>query len=120
MEDKQVTRRQVHMEVELVNPTLESLSEFLSVVRKISGVNEAIIIPSLENKAAVSFESELEALINRRCLENGSGTPDFILARYLQRCLETWDKTTRERDQWRGFEPDAMSRGTIIDPYTTD
>jgi hypothetical protein len=51
-----------------------------------------------------SFEGELAALINRRSLENGSGTPDFLLAVYLQGCLENWNKCVVARDRWHGFE----------------
>lgn len=48
---------------------------------------------------------ELEALINKHCVENESDTPDFILANYIGRCLDNWNQTTRERDKWWGFKP---------------
>lgn len=48
------------------------------------------------------FEKELQALINRYCLENGSNTPDFMLAEYLSDCLAVFNKTVNLREQWYG------------------
>lgn len=48
----------------------------------------------------VGFEKELRELVNRRSLENASSTPDYILARFLSRCLEAWDECSREREKW--------------------
>ena len=28
--------------------------------------------------------------------------PDFLLADYLMRCLQTWEAVTRRRDEWYG------------------
>lgn len=46
------------------------------------------------------FQKALEDLINRHSMENGSDTPDFILAKYLQGCLETFNATVKLRDSW--------------------
>jgi len=43
---------------------------------------------------------ELERLINEYSLENGSDTPDFILADYLLLCLDAFDKTMGRRAEW--------------------
>lgn len=51
------------------------------------------------------FEKELEELINKHCIENGSETPDFLLASYLIGCLENWNITIRNRDKWYNFKP---------------
>lgn len=48
------------------------------------------------------FRKELEGLINKHCEENGSNTPDFILAIYLSGCLEAFNVATRNRDKWYG------------------
>lgn len=48
------------------------------------------------------FQKELEALINFHSLENGSNTPDFLLAQYLAGCLENFNKTLRARETWYG------------------
>jgi hypothetical protein len=52
-----------------------------------------------------NFRDELERLINRHSLENGSGTPDFILAHYVVGCLTVFDATVKARDKWWSFEP---------------
>lgn len=49
-----------------------------------------------------AFQDELRSLINRHSQENASHTPDFILASYLQACLDTWNLHTKERDRWYG------------------
>jgi hypothetical protein len=49
-----------------------------------------------------SFRKELEHLINCYSRENGSDTPDFILADYLCGCLEAFDRATNRRDRWYG------------------
>jgi hypothetical protein len=48
------------------------------------------------------FRDELETLINRHSVENGSNTPDFMLAGFLNSCLDAFDHTVRERDKWYG------------------
>ena len=46
------------------------------------------------------FRKELEHLINCHSRENGSNTPDFILADYLADCLAAYDKAVTNRDMW--------------------
>lgn len=40
--------------------------------------------------------------MNRHSLENGSDTPDFLLADYLIHCLEAFDTAVAAREQWYG------------------
>lgn len=47
-----------------------------------------------------NFRVELEALINRHSIENGSDTPDFILADFLLACLRAFDSAARRRTKW--------------------
>ncbi len=49
-----------------------------------------------------TFEKDLEHLINRHSVENQSDTPDFILARYMQACLDAFNAASRRREQWYG------------------
>lgn len=49
-----------------------------------------------------SFQKKLEVLINQYSLENGSNTPDFILARYLDDCLQTFNTALKARNAWYG------------------
>ena len=44
----------------------------------------------------------LEAFLNEHSLENGSDTPDFILAEFLLRCLQNYESAVNQRDQWHG------------------
>jgi hypothetical protein len=46
------------------------------------------------------FREEIERLINRYSMENGSDTPDFILAEYLSQSLVLFDEITRKRERW--------------------
>jgi hypothetical protein len=61
--------------------------------RYISGV-PPLLEPSLEN--------DLQKVLNKHSAENDSGTPDFILAAYLQDCLAAFNKTVIARTAWRG------------------
>lgn len=46
------------------------------------------------------FLQELTQLINKHSKENGSNTPDFILADFLSSCLDALDKANRQRQEW--------------------
>lgn len=48
------------------------------------------------------FAADLRDLINRHSLENGSNTPDFMLADYLTDCLEAYGRITQAREKWYG------------------
>lgn len=48
----------------------------------------------------LSFEEELEILINRFSKEAESNTPDFILAEYLSDCLDSYNKALLARKKW--------------------
>jgi hypothetical protein len=51
-----------------------------------------------------NFRKELKNLINCHSMENGSNTPDFILAEYLGESLHLYDKTVNRRDEWHGVK----------------
>ena len=44
----------------------------------------------------------IEQGINHTSAENGSDTPDFILAEFLTDCLVAFDKTVVARENWYG------------------
>jgi uncharacterized protein YecE (DUF72 family) len=48
------------------------------------------------------FEERLRAILNGMSMEQHSNTPDFILARYLLRCLEAFDCAVESREEWYG------------------
>ncbi len=58
---------------------------------------------------APDFITELCELLNRRSMENGSDTPDFILAQYLTDCLRAWNRATKRREDWYGRTPQEVS-----------
>lgn len=55
-----------------------------------------------EKEKEKNFLDKLEGLINSFSKENGSNTPDFILAQYLNDCLEIWNKNVMKRSDWYG------------------
>jgi hypothetical protein len=64
------------------------------------------------------FQKELEELINRHCQENGSNTPDFLLASYLNDCLLTWNRYTQARDKWWGVNLEIGNKHFTEGPDT--
>lgn len=62
------------------------------------------------------FRSELTKLLNRTGKENGSNTPDFILAQFIENIIIAFDFTLQQRDKWHGV-PDAMSLKNASDYY---
>lgn len=60
-----------------------------------------------------SFERELETLINRHSVENDSNTPDMILRGFIIDCLNTFNRSVRQRDQWYGVKLKPASSSYI-------
>lgn len=58
-----------------------------------------------------SFRAELEQLINKHSMENGSDTPDFLLADFLWNCLNIFDHTIRNREAWYGRDESSGQAG---------
>jgi hypothetical protein len=46
------------------------------------------------------LRKDIECAINKNSAENGSDTPDFILADYLMNCLDSFNLAVREREKW--------------------
>jgi hypothetical protein len=46
------------------------------------------------------FQVELAALINKHSIENETNTPDFMLAQYLNDCLDAFGTVMKTRDKW--------------------
>lgn len=47
-----------------------------------------------------TLRDDIRAVLNRHSAENGSNTPDYILAEYLTACLIAFDTATRHRELW--------------------
>jgi len=67
----------------------------------------------------MTFREELEQLINKYSVENGSDTPDFILAAYLTNVLDAYGSAVKLRDNWYGFTPFADSPAAKGDSNVT-
>ena len=63
-----------------------------------------------EDKPISDFEHELMVLINSRCMENESDTPDFLLARFIQECLDSFNAAVKARDKRHGITQRAWNR----------
>jgi hypothetical protein len=50
-----------------------------------------------EDGSKLNFQEELENLINRHSKENGSNTPDYILAKYLNDCLDAFNSALQTK-----------------------
>ena len=68
-----------------------------------------------------NFNDELTCLLNKYSKENGSNTPDFILADYLTKCLETWNHIIAEREDWYGrkFYPGRIDSSGGVDCHVS-
>jgi hypothetical protein len=58
------------------------------------------------DERSANFEKELASLINSKCMENGSDTPDFLLAEYMKGCLDLFNKTVTKRTAW--YSPEGL------------
>jgi hypothetical protein len=61
----------------------------------------------VENRAPVceprpTLEQALKSVLNRYSAENGSNTPDFILASYMLASLKAFETASLERERWYG------------------
>ena len=99
--------------------------EMSSVVMDVEAAEHiAVIIESVRQGQATppgipnrrNFDDELVCLLNKCSKENGSNTPDFILADYIGRCLENFNLTVVTREEWHGrkFSPGSLRDGIHI------
>jgi len=65
------------------------------------------------------FRKKLESLINVTSMENGSNTPDFILADYLAGCLENFDRAVLNRETWYGHHHTPGQQEPCEEPCPT-
>lgn len=67
---------------------------------------DALVVEADSNAPAqrdVEFTRALAALVNCHSRENGSDTPDYLLADYLMGCLRAYEAATAARDKWYGY-----------------
>lgn len=61
----------------------------------------------------MTFQKELEQLLNKHSKDNECNTPDFILAEYLSDCLNAFNKANRLTAQWKS--PDYCNRSKTLE-----
>lgn len=54
------------------------------------------------------LRTRIQDQINCCSAENGSNTPDFILAAYLVNCLHAFDVAVNARESWHGRQADPV------------
>lgn len=71
---------------------------------------------------ALSFEEDLQNLLNRHSAESPSGTPDYILAEMMTGMLKTYNEAVVKRAEWRGesVDPPSMTRLFAATPTELD
>ena len=74
--------------------------------KEMSDVEE--YVPSMHG----DFRKELASLINKFSLENGSNTPDFILAQYMFSCLVAFNEAFNRREIW--YSPNSLEEECLI------
>lgn len=108
-------RRLLHVAVQPAhdNPIFRNRRTENCGIITLIGVVVAASGGSVSNAPEVSseFRQDLAALVNRHSRENGSNTPDMLLAGYLEGCLENFDRTVRARERWYSIES-APGEGT--------
>lgn len=60
----------------------------------------------------MDLRTRIERAINACSAENGSNTPDFILAGYIMDCLAAFDRATERREGWYG----RLKRASVTGP----
>jgi len=58
----------------------------------------------------MQLENDIREVLNRHSAENGSNTPDLVLAEYLTNCLEAFDKAVNARERHAGRPPAPPQR----------
>lgn len=82
---------------------------------KASGINIDVIANS-DNPHNLSpqltFQESLKRLINYYSMENGSNTPDFLLAEFLGMQLSVFNNTVTKREKWYGRDPQVLAQAS--------
>ena len=73
-------------------------------IKVLSGIDAPESPPAPVEAEPAPFIKELQSLINRHSRENGSNTPDFVLATHMAECLAAFDRSTRAREAFYGVK----------------
>ncbi len=58
----------------------------------------------------MAFDIDLRNLLNKHSADTKAATPDYILAQYIQRCLDNFNHVIHDREEWFGRDPESMER----------
>jgi hypothetical protein len=71
----------------------DSIDWFITSLVKYDKISDEEILQN------ITFEKELEHLINKYSLENSSNTPDFILSKFMSECLQSFNYAVKHREK---------------------
>lgn len=80
-------------------------------IRALAAIDAAQAQPPEHGEDKPEFRKAVEHAINCNSMENGSNSPDFLLAQYLSDCLAAFDKAVMHRECWYGratSSPDGL------------
>lgn len=93
----------------MTNSTRPTISELEAILADHNA--PAVEITPAGEVVMKGLRHEIEQAINRVSAENGSHTPDCILAEYLVSCLAAFDRAVTQRERWYGREPGGPGQG---------
>jgi hypothetical protein len=110
-------------EVALAEAQVDSMLDHIAPQERLDDLNGKLTQVSNWLAGSVperhDMRAELEEIINRHSAENGSDTPDFILAEYLTGCLMAYDRALKAREEWYGRRLTKESHGAV-EPQPTE
>jgi hypothetical protein len=83
------------------------------VVKERDELRDLLTTPMPAPVDETTLAQDLAAALNRHSMENGSNTPDFILADYLIGCLMAFNTNVNQRSTWYGHrcQPGLCAHG---------
>jgi len=87
---------------ETCTPEISKLGEVIEEGQEVLANHDAMM--AMGPAKPPTFIGELESLVNRYSMENASDTPDFILAGFMQDCLNSFNLAVNGREKWYGRE----------------
>jgi hypothetical protein len=91
----------------LTEMPLEDVPAFLTEIQRVTPKNETLV-------------QKIASALNCHSMENGSNTPDFLLAEYLLDSLAAWNKCIVARAKWYGVPVKngvlSEADGALVEP----
>lgn len=87
----------------MTDPTRPTIDELEAILNNPNA--PAVEITSTGEVVMKGLRHEIEQAVNRVSAENGSNTPDMILADFLVSCLAAFDRAVLSRERWYGRQP---------------